>query len=118
MPAEPAPGIIAGNPPADLGSGVLPGLDEDDEDGEVLFLNPCYELIEQHVQTPQGPGLKIVTTPCFHFASGVPVMFPNPDLIIEVGDLEENDRRVVVEWVAQGEAMKKELRARRSTLVR
>jgi hypothetical protein len=103
--------------PGPDGTPVLVGRSEkapestDDASGG-LFLNPCYEVQRQMVNAPQGPMLVVQAIPFGLFGHTKHAVMVVPDVVVEVGDLHEADRKTVVGWVQRAEEIKVQIRAR------
>jgi hypothetical protein len=81
-------------------------------------LAPCYEVRRVIAKNAQGQdGVVIVAEPYFYFGDiEVPVTICSPDVIVDVADLGENDRAILVHCVKLGESSRTASRAARSGL--
>jgi hypothetical protein len=98
---------ISGTPPTE------PADEEEfaDEATGALVLNPCYEV--HRVQTPQGIAMNCFPYGLFSRPVNVTVL---PAVVVRIEDLDEADRKGIVELVKIAEKIRLEMRASASGL--
>jgi hypothetical protein len=112
-PEEEAP-EASRTPTIDVASALGSSNPEPEEPEEsTLTMNPCYEVYRQ--MTPQGLQINVVPYGLFLAPVNVTLM-SQPFAIVRVGDLDEKDRKGLVDMVKAGEKLRLEMRAQASGL--
>jgi hypothetical protein len=100
----------------ELPDGSVVHHEGEEEEPEDLILCPCYELQRGANQDPKaGPlGAPVFSALPFMLMPSAPVCVPNPDLLVDVSQLDEGDRAMLLGLVKIGENQRDGIRAGRA----